>query len=614
MYSIVTAEIPGYGDKSAVTMCEKLDIKSPKDAEKLKAAKDEVYLKGFYEGIMLVGDFKGMKVCDAKPLVRKQLIDAGLAMPYFEPESTVIGRSGDECIVALTDQWYLSYGDDEWKGMVTQHVHSDNYNGYNDALLDAFDKAIDWLKEWACSRQFGLGTQLPWDTKWVIDSLSDSTIYMALYTIAHFFFGSTDNLTGAAMSSPSGIAAEDLSDEVFDYIFLAKPFPEGFSTRIAAAVLDNIKAEFEYWYPMDLRVSAKDLIPNHLTMCLYNHIEIWKDRPEMWPRGIYCNGHIMVDAEKMSKSKGNFLMMFECCEDFTADATRFACAFAGDTLEDANFDRSVANQTISNLFVEEEWIRSVMADAAAGNLRIGGDLMFMDRAFNNEIDFLIEETQKEFTKMCFREGLIRCWYDMMIVRDMYRDWATRCGIPMHESIVRRFIEALAVMLSPICPHWCDCIWEVIGLSTSACPSICAASWPAFTSYDRALRKEFIFFRDFLKNIRPVVSKLKVAPPRGVHIYLASTYEAGKVEVLKYMNTVANADTGELPATFKTTDLKAFLEGSAELKSQTKLLMQFGMFMAKEAAERGIDALAIVLPFNQQAILEVTIAVVLLFVL
>ena len=46
-------------------------------------------------------------------------------------------------------------------------------------------------------------------------------------------------------------------------------------------------------------MSAKDLIPNHLTMSLYNHVEIWKDRPQMWPKGIYCNGHIMVDAEKM---------------------------------------------------------------------------------------------------------------------------------------------------------------------------------------------------------------------------------------------------------------------------------------------------------------------------
>ena len=84
-----------------------------------------------------------------------------------------------------------------------------------------------------------------------------------------------------------------------------------------------MRSEFEYWYPMDLRVSAKDLIPNHLTMSLYNHVEIWKDRPELWPRGIYCNGHVLVDAEKMSKSKGNFKTLLETIEEYSADAMRY---------------------------------------------------------------------------------------------------------------------------------------------------------------------------------------------------------------------------------------------------------------------------------------------------
>lgn len=44
------------------------------------------------------------------------------------------------------------------------------------------------------------------------------------------------------------------------------------------------------------------------------------------------NYTIQVDAEKMSKSKGNFLMLLECVEEFTADATRFALADAGTCL------------------------------------------------------------------------------------------------------------------------------------------------------------------------------------------------------------------------------------------------------------------------------------------
>lgn len=203
-----------------------------------------------------------------------------------------MSRSGDECIVALTDQWYLSYGDPVWQQQVLDHIHSPNFNSYNDKIEEKFDFVLGWLKEWACSRQFGLGTQLPWDTKWVIESLSDSTIYMAYYTIAHYLHGSLDNLAGPA--SPSGITAEQLTDEVFDYIFLKGPLPA--SNTIPEALLSEMRAEFEYWYPMDLRVSAKDLIPNHLTMSLYNHVEIWKDFPELWPRGIYCNGHIMVSG------------------------------------------------------------------------------------------------------------------------------------------------------------------------------------------------------------------------------------------------------------------------------------------------------------------------------
>lgn len=51
------------------------------------------------------------------------------------------------------------------------------------ASLTKFNFTLGWLKEWACTRLFGLGTQLPWDESWVIESLSDSTIYMYVCTV-----------------------------------------------------------------------------------------------------------------------------------------------------------------------------------------------------------------------------------------------------------------------------------------------------------------------------------------------------------------------------------------------------------------------------------------------
>jgi leucyl-tRNA synthetase len=69
-----------------------LKIDSHKNKDKLEEAKKEVYQKGFYHGVLIVGPFAGQKVQDAKNLVRQQLIDQNLAMKYFEPEKEVISR------------------------------------------------------------------------------------------------------------------------------------------------------------------------------------------------------------------------------------------------------------------------------------------------------------------------------------------------------------------------------------------------------------------------------------------------------------------------------------------------------------------------------------------
>lgn len=50
-----------------------------------------------------------------KSVIKKEMLEEGDAILYSEPEKQVMSRSGDECVVALTDQWYLTYGEDHWK-------------------------------------------------------------------------------------------------------------------------------------------------------------------------------------------------------------------------------------------------------------------------------------------------------------------------------------------------------------------------------------------------------------------------------------------------------------------------------------------------------------------
>jgi leucyl-tRNA synthetase len=74
-----------------------------------------------------------------------------------------------------------------------------------------------------------------------------------------------------------GITADQMTAEVWDYIFFKEAsLPK---TTISQEKLNILKKEFNFWYPVDLRVSGKDLVPNHLTYFLYNHVAIWPNEP-----------------------------------------------------------------------------------------------------------------------------------------------------------------------------------------------------------------------------------------------------------------------------------------------------------------------------------------------
>jgi len=113
--------------------------------------------------------------------------------------------------------------------------------------------------------------------------------------------------------------------------------------------MDTLRESFEYWYPMDLRCSARDLMRNHLTMSIFNHAAIWKDK-KYWPKSYFVNGYILVNGEKMSKSKGTFFTVEEILEKYGADAVRFASAEAGDTQDDANFEEKNSDDAILKLY------------------------------------------------------------------------------------------------------------------------------------------------------------------------------------------------------------------------------------------------------------------------
>ena len=90
---------------------------------------------------------------------------------------------------------------------------------YHVEVQKNFAATLDWLREHACSRTYGLGTKLPWDEKWLIESLSDSTIYMAYYTVAHLLQGNTFDGKGTLTFNDGGYFKYRDSTAVLPFIY-----------------------------------------------------------------------------------------------------------------------------------------------------------------------------------------------------------------------------------------------------------------------------------------------------------------------------------------------------------------------------------------------------------
>lgn len=140
------------------------------------------------------------------------------------------------------------------------------------------------------------------------------------------------------------------------------------------------------------------------------------------PRSIYCNGWMIINGEKMSKSTGNFLTLRDCIDKFGVDATRVTLADAGDGLDDANFETDVANASILRLFTFEKWIQDNIKTAIPdGSIDFAshkeGDLW--DTIFKNAINHGIDEATANYDGMKYKQVLKSGFFELLSIKEDY---------------------------------------------------------------------------------------------------------------------------------------------------------------------------------------------------
>lgn len=280
---------------------------------------------------------------------------------------------------------------------------------------------------------------------------------------------------------------------------------------------------------------------------------MWAQSPEKWPKGMRCNGHLLLNAEKMSKSTGNFKTLAQAVLEYGSDAMRVALADAGDTVDDANFEHLTANGAILRLTKELAWIEEVLA--AADGMRDEPPTTFLDRAFDNEINIAIHKAKSAYDRCMFREALKTGWYDLLNARDTYRFAQGAEG--MNIRVVLRFFEVSTLLLTPICPHTCEHIWSNLLKKDGL---VVNAGWPSAAEPDFLLQKTAAYIEETIVNLRKAIQKteLPVKPKKGqpaapapgkvtgVELVVPLTFGGWQAKVLRILSSLYDEKRNTFP--------------------------------------------------------------------
>ncbi len=419
-------KVEGYGECPAQFAVEKAGIANQMDS-RMDALTQEIYSAEFSKG-KLFEKYGGKPVRVARDEVGLLMIEKyDSAIMHEFDQRPVICRCGNKVRVKiLYDQWFLKYSDPAWKEQVSDHLK--DMALVPPEVRAEFDRTVDWLKDWACTRRVGLGTRFPWDTTQLIEPLSDSTIYMAYYTIAHKI---------------REIDSKLLTPEVFDYIFLGKKsedLPE-------KKKLDAMRAEFLYWYPYNYRFSAKDLISNHLTFQIFHHVSIFpKDK---LPAGMVVFGMGLLNGAKMSSSKGNVFLLEDAVAEFGADTVRMFLMGSAEPWQDFDWRNELVISTKKQIERFHATIEE-MKDA-------GGEPHDIDKWLVSRLQSHIERTTESLNNFQTRQALQEAYFGIETDLKWYRR-----RLPENYDGSRELHNLCSVwirLLSPFIPFTTEHLWK-----------------------------------------------------------------------------------------------------------------------------------------------------------
>ncbi|WP_045857160.1 leucine--tRNA ligase [Teredinibacter purpureus] len=255
----------------------------------------------------------------------------------------------------------------------------------------------------------------------------------------------------------NGQAVERETD-TFDTFMESSWYYARYAAPSESGMLDPEKAA--YWLPVDQYVGGIEHAILHLLYARFYH-KLMRDEglvscDEPFER-LLCQGMVLKDGTKMSKSKGNTVDPEALIQQYGADTVRLFSMFAAPPEQSLEWTETGVEGAFR--FLKKLW-KAVAAHKLAGSPGTleASALDDKQQDLRRKTHETIQKVSDDFGRRQTFNTAIAAVMELLNELSRHADRSTPLGL----AVEREALEAATLVLAPIVPHICHSLWQALG--------------------------------------------------------------------------------------------------------------------------------------------------------
>ncbi len=292
-----------------------------------------------------------------------------------------------------------------------------------------------------------------------------------------------------------------MTDEFFDYVFLGIGFPKNETWKA-------IKADFDYWYPVDINLGGKEHKTVHFPVYIMNHVAIMPEQKR--PRGIFVHWWVTQKGkEKISKSKGGAEPIVEAAVTYGVDAMRLYYLHIGSPFVDIEWDPDTVlkyKNRIINIWKLIQQVTS-LPEKKQGNL---------DNWLKSTLQRHIQKVLDAFGTWDLRVASNEIFFE--IQKDL--QWYLKRG-GANTHLLSQYVRTWIILMTPVTPHLAEELWTTQGYK----PFVSNETYPEFQPQDLSEKDEIgeYLLTRVIDDVNEIVKVTKISPKK-ICIYTSPAWK------------------------------------------------------------------------------------------